>query len=452
MPVPDQSLTQHLASIHLEELSFLLADFQIDIQGLTHPWPEAFETEDRLDAHLDGLEFCGPLGFDHAVEGLASSDDDTISASAFALASIAAFETGLQALIKAFTAAKDEQLSAYVTALRYGRHPRLADALLPLLDHERPIIRAATAEILGYRREGDAKRLWPLLRHADEIVSGTAVIALVRLGDRSALLALEQAVLDIKPAPQPDWLLPLLLLGSRRALQELTQSCSQSGTATPASLTFLAMAGGREASVILTRAIQYPDMKAHAYAALGIFGDINGVPHLLDSLKSGENADRLAAAEALQLITGAGLTETVTLEEPDEPDLTAEDITGEPKSAPAEAPPPPHTREVQRVCTQLEPWQRWWQEHSKCFNTAPRWRHGMTFTLGLCIDDLAGPNSTAQTRQHAHIELLIRSGQSIPFESDGFIAKQLQSINAWRAWWQSAQAAFAYTPWTFDGR
>lgn len=89
IPVPFEvvptPLSQRLAATHLEELSFLLADFQIDVQGLTHHWIEAFETEDRLDAHLDGLEFCGPMGFEHTVEGLASSDDDTVSASAIAL-------------------------------------------------------------------------------------------------------------------------------------------------------------------------------------------------------------------------------------------------------------------------------------------------------------------------------------------------------------------------------
>ncbi len=433
---------------HLTEAGFLLTYRQSYFADASIAWLDVEESEERLAAHVDSIDLGGELAYQCALEFLVGGDEDQILGAVYVASSINDKGQALTAVVDAFTKAPDDQLHLYVEAFKHVRHPLLSEKLLTLLGHERLIIRVACTEILGYRREGDPKHLWPLLRHPDAMVSGAAVIALVRWGDRSALPALEQAIFDIKPAPQSGWQLPLLLLGSRRALQELTRTGSASAD-TPVGLMCLAMAAGREAYVILARAVQFPEMKAPAYAALGVFGDIHGIPHLLDGLNSSDAVVRLEAANALQLITGAGLTENLTVEEPDE-DLTPEDITGEPKKTAAESPNPPRTHQVQRVCTQPEPWQRWWHAHAKPFNAAPRWRHGQPFTLQTCIEDLANPHRNAQARQHAHMELLIRSGQSIAFESDEFIAKQLQSIAAWRAWWQGAQAAFT-NPWTFDG-
>lgn len=451
MVISEIQFLQELHREHLLETGHLLTQRQRYLEDPAISWLGVADLEDRLAAHVDALELGGDLAKQCAVEFLKSSDEDEITGAVHALASIHFAEIShLEILLEHFIQADDALFGCYVEALKHATHPQLSHYLTPLLTHERPILNAAAAEILGFRRVGDAKRLWPMLRHPDGMVRGTAIVALVRMGDRSAVPALEQSILDSDSPPPQVWLLPLLLLGSRRALREVATDSSRAGSATPVGLSCLAMAGGRETFVILARAIQYPDMKPHAYAALGIFGDVNGVAHLLDGLRSADDNERLEAAKALQLITGAGLIETVTVEEREEPDLIPEDVTGEPKQTPSEE-PPPRTRQVQRVCTRLEPWQRWWQEHARNFNMAPRWRHGKPFSLGLCIDDLAHPDSDYQTRQHAYMELLIRSGQSIAFEPDWFISRQTQAIEIWRAWWQGTEASYTNRPWTFDG-
>ncbi|MDH4273528.1 MAG: HEAT repeat domain-containing protein, partial [Gammaproteobacteria bacterium] len=321
-----------------------------------------------------------------------------------------------------------------------------------LLTHERAILVAATVEILGYRRDVDIKRLWPLLHHKDATVLGAVVTALVRMGDRSALPALENAILGGGGAPAQEWLLLLLWMGSQRALQTLKQLCSSAQTASSTGLMCLAMAGPRDAFDSLASAAHHEDLKPGAYAALGVFGDTRAVPLLLDALQTNKNdATRVVIAEALNLITAAGLMEARTVEEHDDV-IAPEEVTGMPPQAGPKDAATPKTREVPRINTQHEPWRQWWQAQAKRFASAPRWRHGQAFTLKTCIDDLADPKRTANERLQANMELLIRSGQSSAFEPDGFIWQQTSAINTWQTWWQRDQLAFKDKPWSFVGR
>ncbi|MEK6750491.1 MAG: HEAT repeat domain-containing protein [Pseudomonadota bacterium] len=434
---------------HLTETGFLLSYRISYFQDPGIAWPDVAELEERIAAHVDGIELGGDLARDCAIEFLQSADQDEVTGAAYALATVHVNdEQGLNAAIDAFTKAPDDVVAYFIDAFKYAKHPQLAAKLTPLLSHERAILCAATAEILGYRREVDVKRLWPLLHHQDATVLGAVVTALVRMGDRSALPALENAIFE-GGTPAQDWLLLLLWMGSQRALQALKQLCSATTTASPMGLMCLAMAGPRDAFDILASAAHQDELKLGAYAALGVFGDVRAIPSLLDALQSQDDAQRVVAAEALNLITAAGLMETILIEEHDD-ELAPEDVTGAPKAATKDV-PAPKTREVQRVCTQQDQWKSWWQANAKRFTVAPRWRHGQAFSLKTCIDDLADPKRTAGERLQANMELLIRSGQPSTFESDGFVPQQSAAIKAWQTWWSREHSKFEKNPWPFVG-
>lgn len=438
---------------HLTETGFLLTYRQSYFSDASISWLDMEESEERLAAHVDGIELGGELAYQCALEFLAGGDEDQTLGSIYALSSLNDKGQALAAVIDAFTQAPDDQLSLYVEAFKHAQHPHLSEKLLALLDHKRLIIRAACTEILGYRREGDPKRLWPSLRSADAMVQGTAMYAAVRYGFKEALATLEQIALDGKDIAEDSELLALLCLGSKRALERCRTQCSSATNVTPSALLYLALAGNERDMPVFLQARTFPGQTAPVCRAVGYFGMASAVPMLLAALQEEDDATKQRAAHALQRITAAGLKETVTIADEEEPDLTPADITGE------EAPPgsepktttPPRTREVEQICTDPARWAAWWQQNAARFNSSLRWCNGKSFDCGVLIDILADASSDYEARQLAYLELTIRSGQHIPFEPDGFISKQLQSINAWRAWWQSAQTVLANTPWTFDG-
>jgi hypothetical protein len=63
------------------------------------------------------------------------------------------------------------------------------------------------------------------------------------------------------------------------------------------------------------------------------------------------------------------------------------------------------------------------------------------FSLGTCIDEMADPKAALDARTRAHLELTARAPVNIPFEPDWFVARQEESIKAWRSWWQTVSAA-----------
>ena len=149
---------------HLLEAGFLLTYRQSYFADASISWLDIIEIDARIAAHVDGIELGGELAYQCAVEFLAGSDEDQILGAVYALASINDKGQALTTVVDAFTQAPDDQLGLYVEAFKHAQQPLLSEKLLALVEHERLIIRAACTEILGYRREGDPKRLWPSLR------------------------------------------------------------------------------------------------------------------------------------------------------------------------------------------------------------------------------------------------------------------------------------------------
>jgi uncharacterized protein (TIGR02270 family) len=439
---------------HLTEAGFLLTYRQSYFADASISWLDVEEREERIAAHVDGIELGGELAYQCALEFLAGGDEDQTLGAIYALSSINDKGQALTTVVDAFTKAPDDQLALYVEAFKHAQHPLLSEKLLALLDHERLIIRAACTEILGYCREGDPKRLWPSLRSADAMVQGTAMYAAVRYGFKEALETLEQIALDGKDTAEDSELLALLCLGSKRALDQCRTQCGSENNVTPSALLYLALAGNERDMPVFLQARSFAGQTAPVCRALGYFGVASAVSMLLVALQDADDDAKSSAAHALQRITAAGLKETATLADEEEPDLTPGDITGEkvPPDSEPKTTAPPRTREVEQICTDPARWAAWWQQNAARFNSSPRWRNGKPFDCGVLVDILLDARSDYETRQLAHLELIIRSGQHIPFEPDGFISKQQRAISQWQAWWHANVAVFKNRCWTYDGQ
>jgi uncharacterized protein (TIGR02270 family) len=444
------SLTIRLASEHLDELSFLLADRTVSLDSPALGLEDLAETEERIEAHLDGLRFAGQAAVDLLQESLNDSDNDVVLASMFALASIPELDGGLDAALAAFTKAKDESIPACAAVLKHALHPEFGRRLAKLLGHERGPIRQAVLKILTYRREMDARAVMPLLKDPDPQMRGAAISALTSVGEQRDLAALEQAVLSAPGARNAEELLALLRLGSARALESCRAAIgAPDGEATAALFLPLALAGGAGDLKFIKASLGRPELKAPAAEALGLHGHPDSVPLLLQLLEDTEESVRIAAARSLDMLTGAGLKETFEI--PEEEAEPIEESASEAGAGEKSEAAPTATVRVTRVSTNAAAWRDWWKGNQPTFPPGLRTREGRPFSLGQCIADLETPGRPLALRQRTLWELEIRSGQRFPFEPDAFVARQRKGLAAWQAWWKASGANFPAGAWPFAG-
>jgi HEAT repeat protein len=256
----------------------------------------------------------------------------------------------------------------------------------------------------------------PLLNDASLEVRGAAVMALARLDYRPAVTAIENLLQYVPVSEWEPLTFAAMCLGSPRALKHCRQACQAGGELPLSFPQILAMAGEERDLPILQKLCAQPKLASRAIAAVGILGVPSSVPFLIEHLSSDALEVRLAAGTALNLITGANLYVTArALEE------------GADKDEPG--------RMVRLPQTDATTWMDWWDGHQPRFSGSRRFRRGKPLSLGICVEELADPNSPFDVRERAAQELRIHSKQAIGFEPDWPIRRQRAAIDRWRDWW-----------------
>ena len=278
---------------------------------------------------------------------------------------------------------------------------------------------AAAAEVLGLRREREAAAplghlagpgLNPSIRRA-------AIVALGRIGLRdqvnAILPSLEEPTLAEKAA------LALLMLGDTRGVDFHVQALTEGRrdlSGHPGEI--IGRYGSPHQLPVLMAAASAgeDDTALGALHGLGIMGDPRAVPALLRALDPRErnytpNRGNTAAA-ALVLLTGHD-------EAPDDGSL--------------------HKR-----------WVAWWEHNAANYPEGVRHRDGRLCDPGLFLERMRDADSW--TRRTAYDELVITTGQSLPFDSDGPWRTQVAHLGAWQRWWARAAANMPAGHWYLDGR
>ncbi|MEZ4235345.1 MAG: HEAT repeat domain-containing protein [Myxococcota bacterium] len=426
------SLSSGALSWHLERAA-AHARARHDAQRARPPWDrsDAERPERRLGAHRLAIAACG-VG---VVQALAREMEACARAASVGrgrptdppvlryvaavdlLSGHRSYEAARVLLDHLFTKGIDGvMLRALQGAIARSPNAALVDGLLRCVERpgDRPAAAvAAAAELLGLRREPVATEpLERLLGAASPPAARkAAVTALGRIGDRSVVDSVAGALDDPRMAEQAA--LALLMLGDRRGVDFHGRAMVDGRTdlsGSPGEI--VGRYGGPDHLLLLVRAAEGDGERAlGALQGLGLLGDPRGVSTLLGALHARDRRMVEVACGALTILSGR-------VDDPTEPGVRAR-------------------------------WNEWWAESEAKLGAGVRHRHGRPFHCGLLID--AMEDADPYVRRTAYDELVITSGEAMPFDADGPWRVQQAHLAAWRRWWAGAAGSFPPGRWLLDG-
>jgi HEAT repeat protein len=425
---PGLSLDWHL------ERSTAQARLRLDAQRGRAPWEraDADRPERRLGAHRLAVAACGvgvvaalAREMEACVRACAGGhgrplDPPTIRyvAAVDLLSGHRSYEAAEVLLQQLLTGAVDGVAwRALQGAVARSPNAALVDGLLRCVespDRHPGTAVAAAAEVLGLRREPAAGK--PLSRLATSRGGDgprrAAVTALGRIGNRSAVGAILPALEEPLVAEAAG--LALLMLGDRRGIDFHAQALVARRTdlsGHPGEI--VGRYGGPEYLPLLTSASDGVDDRAlGALQGLGLLGDPRGVSFLLQALTQRDRRVLEVACGALQILTG-------------------------------------HSEDWEDVGMRQR-WQAWWEAHGTRFGPGTRFREGRPMEAGLLIERMGQVDPW--TRRTAYDELVITTGQTLPFDADGPWRVQVAHLRGWQQWWSGARHRMPAGRWYLDGK
>jgi HEAT repeat protein len=273
---------------------------------------------------------------------------------------------------------------------------------------------ASAAEVLGLRRERMAV---PILRKLAGRSSAprtrrAAITALGRIGDESAIDELIGA-LD-EPGLAEETSVALLLLGQWQGVDAQAQAlASRKGPISQSLGEIVGRYGGPSYLLLLFRTAEIEGPAGNgAIHGMGYLGEIRSVQRLIDALASRDSTRCQMANASLEIITGHH-------EDPEESLLRNR-------------------------------WIDWWEKNGDQFSEGCRYRHGELMDPSTLLQRLEHDDSLV--RRSAYDELVISTGEHLPFDADGPYRVQVSHIQNWKRWWKS-QDPERYPPgqWWFHG-
>jgi hypothetical protein len=396
------------------------------------------ETEQRILNHIDAVVANGPRSIWAVASGILLEEEGASFVATLLLGSLQG-NKGLDLIRSVVSGSRAVNIGGIREALKHAPHPDVKHLLRDWVHVEtREDLCAIGAEIGGYRHECDAHTLAELLRVDSDQIQMSVAGALRRCRIAQALPVVENLVDRTSAKLRGELLLSALCLGSYPGVERCRRLVSQDNNQDNQIIQLLGLCGSRSdlSSFLKSRSIGFDN--AAAIRSAGVLGNAEAIPFLLKALQHDNEKLRVAAAEALELLTGASLRETVLIRGPD---------TGEGEEEVAGS-----NVEVERASTNHLTWTNWWQHNGTQFTYDVRWRKGVPLTFGILIETMLDRKSLYQDRYQAYLELTIRSGHDIPFEPDWFVAKQKKALSLWQSWWQSNQSKFYSGKWYFHGQ
>ncbi|MFK7927849.1 MAG: HEAT repeat domain-containing protein [Myxococcota bacterium] len=307
--------------------------------------------------------------------------------------------------------------NALQAAVARSPNAALVDGLLRAVEHPSAhpaSVVAEAAEALGLRREKSALKALVALtdRSAHPVSRKAAITALARIGDRSVVDAIVPALAD--PVLEAPAALALLLLGDRRGVDFHARALTEDRTGLTVSPGEIVgrYGGATHHLLLLTAARGQGEGALGALQGLGLLGDPRAVPDLLEALDRRDRRVVEVAAGALQILTGHS-------EQLDEPGWKTK-------------------------------WNLWWERESARFAIGVRHRQGEVFAGGLLIERMQADDPW--TRRTAYDELVITSGENLPFDSDGPWRVQQAHLQGWKNWWLEHGRSLRPGRWYLDGQ
>lgn len=448
MPISSREFSVKIYEQHLEEASFLYEQHRAYLHDLELSWTDLDAFEERFEAHIDALVIGDEFALDVCKQRCLSGDFGELHAALRVFCRQQRAEL-VYAVLQDVDVCNSELVAAAVDALKLECPASWHEDLTRVMLGRRAQLIPVLAEVLSYRRvplEATLLRLLPSveegglpqalralgrvagerslgvlprhLRHEDALIAEAACRALMRIGDHHAL---RHAV----------------LLADARAWPVVS----------------LGIGGDHTAVNVLIDLAKGDKLSDDVLIALGMLGELRSVSTIFDSLANKDRA--MAAAIALQTITGAALIEQVFVPDEVDPDeLLPEERkkyeeTGE---APKRPDGKPYGANVTQLSTNPNTWKAWLTEHRAQFNPKLRYRHGKPIGPAASLEALQDEHTPNRVRALICEELVVRYRAPVALEIDMPVREQRKHLADLAEWVQSNGHKFTPGVWHFAGR
>ncbi|WP_437593397.1 hypothetical protein [Sorangium sp. So ce1000] len=425
---------------------------------LGDPFRGALILERRMLAAIDVIAAIGAPALEHVPRLVADApvkDPSVAFASAMVLGCFAGRDALAAAELALLRSGKDRAfIDAMGAALKLVPHELLPLALRGLLREPEPLVRAMAIDVLAYRGLATDDEL---VAAASDDAAPVAACALHHLGGAAGPRLpelIQRALAAGDPALREAAWAAMALSDHPHAPIALRGALDEAEVADAAAL-LLALAGDEaDARLLASRTAEAP--RRGLIIALGWAGAAAAVPLLIDLLERDVDEDaKLAAAYALERITGAGMWEEVAVKDeeifvadPAEPDV------GEPRelklaqliSDPNDLPEAPAPEMAEQPTVDAARWRAFWRERCQGWDMSARYRRGRPYTPEVVLDELDTGRVTPGERRQLQRELIIRTGHLMRFDPHDFVVVQEEAIQAWRP--IAARASGAPGRWT----
>jgi uncharacterized protein (TIGR02270 family) len=427
-------------SDHLEAASFLYGQRLALFSNPEVSWLTIRKFEERFEAHLDALITGGEAALEVCCRQAKEGDAGELHAALRVFCRLERKDLFIDSL-GGLDPEDTEKQRAFVEALNYELPVAWQENFAALLDSDDSQLCDMIAAVVGYRRLPADQLLLQAVRRKASI---PILWALGRLRERNAASLLSQHLNHDDDTVCAAAAVALLRIGDAAVVPH----CLKIAAETTWTHIPLALGGDRSAVPILRQAAGVDDANADTILALGILGDISVVALLMAQL-GGDLAP--AAAQALDLVTGAHLYERVFI--PDE--VEEDDLLDEEKEAfkqgkmPTKPDGTPYGVYVNRLSQDQQVWSAWWSENYSKFDEKIRYRNGRAYSPASLLETLQAEKSSFRVRQLAYEELVIRYDMDVSFEADLLVIDQLRIMNEINLWITAHRARFKDGEWYF---
>ncbi len=367
---------------HAEEASFLaiLRDYAVGAPNydLTH----LANLDNRIEAHLDGLQIAGLKGLNLLLEQL----NPNASGEVFA-ATVLAFQMGNSPALSTLgehlrSGVEGERY--FAAALGWLEWTQVQPWVERLLSSPEPLFRRLGLAACGMHRQDPGPALLSALGNSDPSVLARAARTAGELRRRDLMQPIRLHRLHADDALRfwANW--ATAQMGDEEALPILQQFAERPGRFQQRALHVVLAWQARETSMAwIRRMTQVPEQRRIAIKATGLFGDPVALPWLLQQMHDLPMAR--AAGEAFSQITGVDL-EASDLERRDSPDYDA---------GPTDDPSDPN---VAMDEDENLPWpdvgliQAWLHKNGDGLQNGTAYLLGEPFSEGACLRVLASAN------------------------------------------------------------
>jgi uncharacterized protein (TIGR02270 family) len=405
---------------HLDEAAFQWVQWERALVAPDFNLAETAEREERLLAHLEGLE--DEAATDAVLRPAFDSEDATrISAAAYALLAQGEVDEVLMRL----RGAGREARAAIRRALEVSEAPGLGARLLELLKLDDAALQADVLEALAFRQEVPPEMLACFFVHEEHRARVVALRGATPMPEDSMRRLLPALLDSSHPGIRTASMEAGLTSGARAAWEACRQAVKARNAHGLEAMVLLAFGGDDADAALLVELLEEAELRPHALWALGFSGREVAMEACLNYLD--EPSVARLAGEAFSAMTGLYLEGPYALP---------------PGERPEGAPPPPELQEdldadlVPRPEDDL-PWphvaavRAWWDEARKRFDKGTRYLLGQPFSGPVLVDAL---ETSPMRRRHVLArEVAIRTQGMHVIPTRAFTHRQREALARARA-------------------